>query len=58
MDLIESQKQKLKNKLEFYKKLANKLELIRSGELDINKYAEEVTIKIVSIDTKIESLNH
>jgi len=55
---IESDVEKtiLETKLELYKKLANKIELIRSGELDINEYAEEVHIKILGIDTKIDLL--
>lgn len=41
-------------KVEWYKKLKNKLKLIKDGELDLDEYIKEVDAKIEYLENEIK----
>ncbi len=47
----------LKTKLEFYKKLDKKLEKVLNGELDVQKWSDEVFDKINKFEKELDDLN-
>jgi hypothetical protein len=46
----------LKTKLEFYKKLAKKIELVMNDELDLDDWDNDVYRKVIALREEVEEL--